>query len=104
MSAKCQVTGRQPGFGKTVSHSHHRTSRRWNPNLQRRRFWLPSQNRYVTLRVSVKGLRTIDKCGIEAVVARIRGRGERCDRAECNARGLIHAQKPVERYTRAAVL
>jgi large subunit ribosomal protein L28 len=60
------VTGREPSFGKAVSHSHHRTSRRWNPNIQRRRFWLPSENRYVTLRVSAKGIKTIDKHGIRA--------------------------------------
>lgn len=77
MSARCQVTGREPGFGKQVSHSHKRTSRRWNPNIQRRRFYLPSEDRYVTLRVSAKGIKTIDRRGIEAVVAQIRGRGEK---------------------------
>ncbi|GED96426.1 50S ribosomal protein L28 [Gordonia crocea] len=77
MSARCQVTGREPGFGKQVSHSHKRTSRRWNPNIQRRRFYLPSEDRYVTLRVSAKGIKTIDRRGIEAVVAEIRGRGEK---------------------------
>jgi len=77
MSTRCQVTGREPGFGKQVSHSHKRTSRRWNPNIQRRRFYLPSEDRYVTLRVSAKGIKTIDRRGIEAVVAEIRGRGEK---------------------------
>ncbi|WP_091452993.1 50S ribosomal protein L28 [Actinokineospora iranica] len=77
MSAICQVTGRQPGFGKQVSHSNRRTSRRWNPNVQRRRYWLPSENRHVTLRVSAKGIKTIDKRGIEAVVARLRAEGQR---------------------------
>lgn len=77
MSAHCQVTGRVPGFGKAVSHSHKRTNRRWNPNIQRRRFYLPSQGRYVTLRVSAKGIKTIDRRGIEAVVADIRARGEK---------------------------
>jgi large subunit ribosomal protein L28 len=67
MSGRCQVTGRQPGFGKSVSHSHVRTSRQW----------LPSQNRWVTLRVSTKGIKTIDKRGIEAVVAELRARGEK---------------------------
>ncbi|AUS80351.1 50S ribosomal protein L28 [Actinoalloteichus sp. AHMU CJ021] len=75
MSAVCQVTGRRPGFGKQVSHSHRRTSRRWNPNLQDRRFWLPSERRWVRLRVSTKGLRTIDRRGIEAVVAELRAQG-----------------------------
>ncbi|MCH5641934.1 MULTISPECIES: 50S ribosomal protein L28 [unclassified Gordonia (in: high G+C Gram-positive bacteria)] len=77
MSAHCQVTGRSPGFGNRVSHSHRRTRRRWNPNIQRRRFYLPSENRYITLRVSTKGLRTIDRQGIESVVAGIRARGEK---------------------------
>ncbi|GAB05396.1 50S ribosomal protein L28 [Gordonia amarae] len=77
MSAHCQVTGRSPGFGKQVSHSHKRTTRRWNPNIQRRRYYLPAEDRYVTLRVSAKGIKTIDRDGIEAVVARIRSRGEK---------------------------
>ena len=77
MSAICQVTGRKPGFGKSVSHSHRRTNRRWNPNVQRRRFYLPSEGRTITLTVSIKGLKVIDRDGIEAVVAKIRARGEK---------------------------
>jgi large subunit ribosomal protein L28 len=77
MSMHCQVTGRKPGFGKQVSHSHVRTSRRWNPNIQRRRYFLPSEHRTVTLTVSAKGIKTIDRIGIEAAVAQIRARGER---------------------------
>ncbi|GAA3365534.1 MULTISPECIES: 50S ribosomal protein L28 [Saccharopolyspora] len=77
MSIRCQVTGREPGYGKQVSHSHVRTSRRWLPNVQQRRYWLPSENRWIRLRVSTKGIKTIDKRGIEAVVADIRSRGER---------------------------
>ena len=77
MSAHCQVTGRVPGFGKQVSHSHKRTSRRWNPNIQRRRYYLPAEGRYITLRVSAKGIKTIDRRGIEAVVADLRRRGEK---------------------------
>jgi len=77
MSAHCQVTGRKPGFGKTVSHSHRRTSRRWNPNIQRRSYFLPSEGRRVTLTVSTKGIKTIDRDGIEAVVARIRACGKK---------------------------
>ena len=76
MSAICQVTGRKPGYGKSVSHSHRRTNRRWNPNVQRRRFYLPSEGRTITLTVSTKGLKVIDRDGIEAVVAKIRARGE----------------------------
>ncbi|MFE0020793.1 50S ribosomal protein L28 [Amycolatopsis sp. NPDC059021] len=75
MSAVCQVTGRKPGFGKKVSHSHRRTSRRWDPNLQTRRYFVPSEGRWVKLRVSVKGMKTIDKRGIEAVVAELRAKG-----------------------------
>lgn len=75
MSAHCQVTGRQPGFGKRVSHSHVRTNRRYNPNIQRRRYWVPSLGRFVQLTVSTKGIKTIDRRGIEAVVADIVARG-----------------------------
>jgi large subunit ribosomal protein L28 len=77
MSAHCQVTGRSPGFGNTVSHSHRRTRRRWNPNIQRKTYYLPSEDRRITLRVSAKGIKIIDRDGIEAVVARIRSRGEK---------------------------
>jgi large subunit ribosomal protein L28 len=77
MSAVCQVTGRAPGYGKQVSHSHRRTSRRWMPNVQRRRYWLPSEGRWVRLRVSTKGMKVIDRRGIESVVAELRARGER---------------------------
>ncbi|GAA4393877.1 50S ribosomal protein L28 [Tsukamurella soli] len=77
MSAHCQVTGRVPGFGTSVSHSHVRTNRRWNPNIQRRRYYVPSLGRTVTLRVSTKGIKTIDRRGIDAVVAEIVARGEK---------------------------
>ena len=77
MSAVCQVTGRKPGYGKRVSHSHMRTSRRWEPNLQTRRYWVPGEGRWVRLRVSTKGMKTIDKRGIDAVVAELRAKGER---------------------------
>ena len=77
MSAHCQVTGRSPGFGNTVSHSYRRTRRRWNPNIQRKTYYLPSEDRRITLRVSAKGIKVIDRDGIEAVVARIRSRGEK---------------------------
>lgn len=75
MTRRCDVTGAGPGFGNSVSHSAHRTRRRWNPNLQRRRYWLPSQQRWIRLRVSAKAIRTIDRDGIEAVVARVRAAG-----------------------------
>ncbi|GAA1026036.1 MULTISPECIES: 50S ribosomal protein L28 [Amycolatopsis] len=75
MSAVCQVTGRKPGYGKQVSHSHRRTSRRWEPNLQTRRYYVPSLGRAVRLKVSAKGMKTIDKRGIDAVVADLVAKG-----------------------------
>jgi len=77
VSAVCQVTGRKPSFGKSVSHSHRRTSRRWDPNIQSKRWFLASENRWVTLRVSAKGIKTVDKQGIEAVVQRLRKEGKK---------------------------
>ncbi|MEU5562568.1 MULTISPECIES: 50S ribosomal protein L28 [Micromonospora] len=77
MSRRCDVTGAQPGFGNAVSHSHRRTRRRWNPNLQRHRYWLPSERRWITLTLTAKALRTVDRRGIEAIVAELRGRGAR---------------------------
>ncbi len=77
MSKVCQVTGKKPGFGKQLSHSHRRTNRRWNPNVQRKRYWLPSEKRWITLNVSTKGIKTIDKRGIESVVAKMRREGQK---------------------------
>jgi large subunit ribosomal protein L28 len=77
VSRRCQLTGRQPGFGNAVSHSHRRTARRWDPNIQSRRYWLPSEGRHIRLRLSTKAIRTVDRDGIEAVVARIRAAGTR---------------------------
>jgi large subunit ribosomal protein L28 len=77
VSAHCQVTGRSPSFGNSVSHSHRRTRRRWNPNIQRKTYFVPSQGRRITLRVSTKGIKVIDRDGIEAVVARLRAAGQR---------------------------
>jgi large subunit ribosomal protein L28 len=77
MSARCQITGRSVSFGNNVSHSHRRTRRRWSPNLQTKAYYLPSEHRRITLRVSAKGIKTIDRDGIEAVVARLRRAGER---------------------------
>ncbi|MUL65099.1 50S ribosomal protein L28 [Mycobacterium sp. CBMA 234] len=77
MSAHCQVTGRKPGFGNSVSHSHRRTPRRWNPNIQVKTYYLPSEGRRIKLHVSAKGIKVIDRDGIEAVVARLRRDGER---------------------------
>jgi len=75
MSKVCQVTGRKPSFGNNVSHSVRKTRRRWDPNIQTQRFFVPSENRWVKLTVSAKGLKTINKKGIEAVLADMRRRG-----------------------------
>ena len=75
MSAICDVTGAKPSFGNAVSHSHRRTRRRWNPNVQRRRYFVPSEGRTVRLTVSTTGIKIIDRDGIDAVVARLRARG-----------------------------
>jgi large subunit ribosomal protein L28 len=77
MAARCQVTGRTVGFGNAVSHSHRRTRRRWSPNIQTKTYYLPSEGRRITLRVSAKGIKVIDRDGIEAVVTRLRGSGQR---------------------------
>ncbi len=77
MSKVCQVTGRRPSFGNNVSHSHRKTRRRWNPNVHKHRFWLPSEKRWITLTVSAKGLKTINKHGVDKVVAKMRAQGEK---------------------------
>ena len=76
MARVCQVTGKGPMVGNHVSHANNKTKRRFLPNLQSRRFWVESENRWVRLRVSAQGLRTIDKRGIDAVLAEMRTRGE----------------------------
>lgn len=77
MSRRCQVTGSSPGFGHHVSHSHRRTKRRFDVNVQRKRYWVPSLGRHVTLTVSARGIKTIDVRGIDAVVAEMLARGVR---------------------------
>ncbi|OWT77413.1 MULTISPECIES: 50S ribosomal protein L28 [Alcaligenaceae] len=77
MARKCQVTGKGPMVGNNVSHANNKTKRRFLPNLQSRRFWVESENRWVRLRVTTRALRTIDKNGIDAVLADMRARGER---------------------------
>ncbi len=76
MSRVCQVTGKRPLVGNNVSHANNKTKRRFLPNLQTRRFWLDSEKRWIKLRLSRKGLRLIDKHGIEQVIAGLRGRGQ----------------------------
>ncbi|VAW76661.1 LSU ribosomal protein L28p @ LSU ribosomal protein L28p, zinc-independent [hydrothermal vent metagenome] len=75
MSRVCQVTGKRPMAGNNVSHANNRTRRRFLPNLQSHRIWVESENRWVKLRVSCKGLRIIDKKGIDAVLVDIRKNG-----------------------------
>jgi large subunit ribosomal protein L28 len=77
VSKVCQVTGRRPMTGNNVSHAHNKTRRRFLPNLHSHRFWVPSENRWVRLRVSSQGMRMIDKVGIEEVLADMRRRGEK---------------------------
>jgi len=77
MSKVCQVTGKRPVTGNNVSHSNIKTKRRFLPNLQSHRFWVESEKRFVRLRVSTKGMRVIDKKGIDAVLTEIRARGEK---------------------------
>ena len=77
MSKICQVTGRKPSFGNTISHSHRKTRRRWDPNIQKQRFWVPSERRWVTLTVSAKGIKTINRKGIESVIAQMRAAGQK---------------------------
>jgi large subunit ribosomal protein L28 len=75
MSKVCQVTGKRPMTGNNVSHAHNKTRRRFLPNLQSKRFWLESEQRWVRLRVSHKGMRIIDKHGIDKVVSDLRAAG-----------------------------
>ena len=77
MSRVCQVTGKRPMSGNNVSHSKSRSRRRFLPNLHSHRFWVESENRWVKLRVSTKGLRIIDKKGIDVVLQDLRARGEK---------------------------
>ena len=77
MAKVCQVTGKRPQSGNNVSHANNRTRRRFLPNLQNKRFWLEAEKRYVRLRVSHKGMRIIDKLGIDKVIAGLRADGKR---------------------------
>ncbi len=76
MARVCQLTGKKPMVGNNVSHANNKTKRRFLPNLQSRRFWVESENRWVRLRVTTNAIRTIDKNGIDAVLADLRARGE----------------------------
>ena len=76
MARVCKVTGKAPMSGNNVSHAHNKTKRRFLPNLQYRRFWVESENRWVHMRISNAALRTIDKNGIDVVLAELRAKGE----------------------------
>ena len=75
MSRVCDITGKKPMFGNNVSHAHNKSRRRFNINLQKKKFWLPDEKRYVTLRISTRGMRIIDKKGITSVIKELRGKG-----------------------------
>ncbi len=75
MSRVCQITGKRPITGNNVSHANNKTKRRFMPNLHSHRFWVESENRFVRLRISSKGMRIIDKYGIDKVLADLRARG-----------------------------
>jgi large subunit ribosomal protein L28 len=77
MSRVCQVTGKSPMTGNNVSHANNKTRRRFLPNLHTQRFWLETEKRFIKLRISRKGLRIIDKVGIESVVKDLRERGQK---------------------------
>ncbi|MEO8751338.1 MAG: 50S ribosomal protein L28 [Casimicrobiaceae bacterium] len=77
MARVCQVTGKAPMVGNNVSHANNKTKRRFLPNLQRRRFWVESENRWINLRLTTNALRTIDKNGIDVVLAELRANGQK---------------------------
>lgn len=77
MSRVCQVTGKRPITGNNVSHANNKTKRRFLPNIQHKRFWVEEENRFVSLKVSARGIRTIDKLGIKVVLDKIRADGEK---------------------------
>ncbi len=77
MARVCQVTGKAPMVGNSVSHANNRTKRRFLPNLQRRRFWVEGENRWINLRLTTNALRTIDKNGIDVVLAELRTAGQK---------------------------
>jgi large subunit ribosomal protein L28 len=77
MARVCQVTGKGPMSGNNISHANNKTKRRFLPNLQRRRFWVETENRWVSLRLTNAALRTIDKNGIDTVLAGMRARGDK---------------------------
>ncbi len=77
MSKICQVTGKRPTTGNNVSHANNKTKRRFLPNIQKHKYWVETENRFITLRLSTKGMRIIDKLGIDAVLKKLRTKGEK---------------------------
>ncbi len=77
MSRVCDVTGKKPMFGNKVSHAHNKSRRRFNVNLQKKKFWFAEENRFVTLRLSTRGMRIIDKKGIRTVINELRAAGKK---------------------------
>ena len=77
MSRVCDVTGKKPMFGNKVSHANNKSRRRFDVNLQKKRFWLPDEKRFITLKVSTRGMRIIDKKGIRKVVNELRAKGKK---------------------------
>tara|TARA_Y100001970_G_C13894188_1_gene680275 strand:+ start:206 stop:442 length:237 start_codon:yes stop_codon:yes gene_type:complete len=75
MSRVCDVTGKRPMFGNNVSHAHNKSRRRFNINLQKKKFWLPDEKRFITLRLSTRGMRIIDKKGISNVIKDLKAKG-----------------------------
>ena len=76
MTRECEVTGKRPVSGNKVSHANNHTKRRFLPNLQNRKFWVETENRWISMRISAAALRTIDKLGIDAVIAKMRLEGK----------------------------
>jgi large subunit ribosomal protein L28 len=77
MTRECEVTGKRPVSGNKVSHANNRSKRRFLPNLQSRKFWVESENKWISMRISAAALRTIDKLGIDAVLAKMRLDGKK---------------------------
>tara|TARA_B100001109_G_C18599051_1_gene351509 strand:- start:152 stop:388 length:237 start_codon:yes stop_codon:yes gene_type:complete len=77
MSRVCDVTGKKPMFGNKVSHAHNKSRRRFNVNLQKKKFWFAEENRFITLRLSTRGMRIIDKKGIRTVINELRAKGKK---------------------------
>jgi len=74
MAKICPITGKRPQFGNKVSHANNKTRRRWEPNLQWKRIWVPSEKRFVRMRISARGLRTMEKIGVDAALASLKRR------------------------------